>query len=408
MIEDLQKRIQEYGLTLEEYESCLADAYAKVNNQLDMDWQEIIEKYDLEIHYDTLRKASQGIFGSAFVSDYLKYKAAEKLENDSYLAELRAQKHEIKKETQKLFDERNALRKISREQGRMESMYDLVKRAIDEYRPQKFDYVPNEIEHSDNDLIIHLTDVHCGVNIYSPFNIFDYDILKKRLHIFLDEINEIRNIYKSDKAYLIIGGDLIQGLIHVNSRIEAKENVVMQIMRVTDLISNFIFELSKMFTGVEVHSTAGNHSRATANKKESVRGENFDLLIPYGCKKDLQNVNNVEFVDNYLECDIATFKVRGHMVYASHGDKDNVNTVVYNMTKFARKTGLDLPDLCYLGHRHTNGLSTVDDVKVIESGCVDGMDSYAIDKRLVGTPEQTVTVVTENKRIKALCDIQLV
>ena len=160
-------------------------------------------------------------------------------------------------------------------------------------------------------------------------------------------------------------------------------------MEVTDLVSNFVYELSKVFQYVEVHTTAGNHSRSTANKEETTRGDNFDLLIPFACKKDLKNIQNVKFVDNELECDIATFKVRGHMVYATHGDKDTVKNVVYHMTKFARKTKLPLPD------------------KVIESGCVDGMDSYAIDKRLVGTPEQTVTVVTENKMIKALCDIQI-
>jgi hypothetical protein len=77
------------------------------------------------------------------------------------------------------------------------------------------------------------------------------------------------------------------------------------------------------------------------------------------------------------------------------------------MTKIARKANVALPDVCYLGHRHTNGLTTVDGVKVIESGCVDGMDSYCIDERLTGTAEQTVTVVTESKMIKALCDIQI-
>ena len=121
----------------------------------------------------------------------------------------------------------------------------------------------------------------------------------------------------------------------------------------------------------------------------------------------LQNIENVCFKDNILESDIATFEVRGHMVYATHGDKDTANNVVYHMTNFARKAHLPLPDMCYLGHRHTNGLTTVDDVKVIESGCVDGMDSFAISKRLVGTAEQTVTVVSKEKRIKALCDIQI-
>lgn len=403
---DLELKIQEYGLTPEQYESCLSDAYQKANRIIDMDWQEIIDKYGLDIHYDTLRKATQTIFGGAFVSEYFKSKLTSQT-NDTYLTKLRTEKQEIRKEKQKLFDERTALYKILREQGRMESMFDIVKRAIDEYKPVKFNYAPSKALDSDNDLIIHLTDLHCGVNIDSPFNIFNTNVLEQRLKNYLDEIFDIQNTYKSQNAYVIIGGDLIQGLIHTNARIEAKENVVKQIMEVTDLVSNFIFELSKIFQNIEVHTTAGNHSRSTASKEETVHGENFDLLVPFACQKDLKNIKNVKFVDNYLDCDIATFKVRGHMVYATHGDKDTAKNIVYHMTQFARKAKLPLPDLCYLGHRHTNGLTTIDDVKVIESGCVDGMDSYAIDKRLVGTPEQTVTVVTEKKMIKALCDIQI-
>lgn len=327
--------------------------------------------------------------------------------HDAYIEELRVAKHEVRKEKQKLFDERTALNKILREQSRMESMYDIVKRAIDEHVSAKFEYEYHPVADSDNDLIIHLTDLHCGVNIVSEFNVFNDEVLKQRLYRYLDEIHDIRDTYKSQNAYVIIGGDLIHGLIHLNARIESKENVVQQIMQVTDLISDFIYELSKLFARVEVHTTAGNHSRVTANKEETTRGENFDLLVPFACKKELKHIANVQFMDNILECDIATFTVRGHTVYATHGDKDTAQNVVYHMTQFARKAKLPLPDICYLGHRHNNGLTTVDDVKVIESGCIDGMDSFAIEKRLVGSPEQTVTVISKNKRIKALCDVQI-
>lgn len=382
---------------------------AKDSGTIDMDWNEIADIMNKEFREDESEYRNESAYRKPYqqAKRFFEANVFDKYENDSYVNELRVAKQEIRKEKQKLFDERVSLNKTLREQGRMESMFDIVVRAIDEYTPTKFDYVPNDVFESDNDLIIHLTDIHCGVNIDSGFNTFNYDILKQRLKNYLDEINDIRLTYNSQNAYLILGGDMIQGLIHINARIEAKENVVCQIMKVTDLVSNFIFELSKMFQYVEVHTTAGNHSRATANKEETTRGENFDLLIPFACKKELKNVENVSFVDNILEGDIATFEVRGHMVYATHGDKDTAKNVVYHMTQFARKAKLPLPDICYLGHRHTNGLTTVDDVKVIESGCVDGMDSFAIDKRLVGTAEQTVTVITENKRIKALCDIQI-
>lgn len=382
---------------------------AKDSGVLELNWDEIADIMNKEFREDVSEYRSEAAYRKPYQQAKRFYESGifKDSSDDAYLAELRSEKYEIRKEKQKLFDERAALTKLLREQGRIESMFDIVKRAIEEYQPIKFDYVPTKIQDSDNDLIIHLTDVHCGVDIISKFNVFNIDILKQRLQKYLDEIIDIKNTYKSQNAYIILGGDMIQGIIHLNSRIEAKENVVTQIMEVTDLVSNFIYELSKAFQYVEVHTTAGNHSRSTANKEETTRGDNFDLLIPFACKKDLKNIQNVKFVDNELECDIATFKVRGHMVYATHGDKDTVKNVVYHMTQFARKAKLPLPDMCYLGHRHTNGLTTVDDVKVIESGCVDGMDSYAIDKRLVGTPEQTVTVVTENKMIKALCDIQI-
>lgn len=128
---DLEAKIREYGLTPEQYESCLSDAYQKANHIVDMDWQEIIDKYGLNIHFDTLRKATQTIFGGAFVSEYFKSKQASKTD-DTYLAEIRAEKQEIRKEKQKLFDERTSLNKTLREQGRIESMFDIVKRAISE------------------------------------------------------------------------------------------------------------------------------------------------------------------------------------------------------------------------------------------------------------------------------------
>lgn len=315
--------------------------------------------------------------------------------------------HEIKKETQKLRDERTSLNKTLREQGRRESLYDVVKRTFNDCEIEPFEYTPKEIEYSDNDVIIHLTDVHTGMEVDSVFNVFNKEVLAKRLRKYLDEIREIKNTYNSENAYVILGGDFIHGLIHINSRIEAKENVISQIKIVSDLISGFINELSKLFGFVEVHTTAGNHGRVTANKEETSHGENLDMLVPYICAKDFSKDCNVKFIENYLDFDIAYFNVRGHNVYATHGDKDNNKNVVYHMTQFARKARLPLPDMCFLGHRHTNGMRTVDDVKVIESGCVGGMDNYAIEKRLVGSPEQIVVVVTEDKMIKALCDVQL-
>lgn len=406
---DFEQELSKYGLTCEAYEALLKDCSDKVQKITDVEWAELISKYDLGVHYDTLRKSSQFITGGAFVSEYYKWKASKNsvLDEDEYFKKIRLEKQEIQKEKQKLFDERTGLNKLLREQGRREELYNIVKRAIDEYVPISFDYSPTPIIDSDTDMVIQLSDVHCGVDIDSPFNVFNFDVLQQRLKKYLDEVFEIRDTYSSQNAYLILGGDMIHGLIHTNARIEAKENVVEQIIKISDVVGNFVNELRYHFENVFVYTTPGNHSRSTASKEESVRGENFDLLVPYVLAKEFKDVDNVFVEENTLDSNIATFNVRGWNVYANHGDKDAEKNVVYNMTKLARRARHPLPDICFLGHRHTNGLTTVDEVKVIQTGCVDGMDGYSIDKRYVGVPEQMVTVISERKKIKALCDIQL-
>lgn len=59
-----------------------------------------------------------------------------------------------------------------------------------------------------------------------------------------------------------------------------------------------------------------------------------------------------------------------------------------------------------LGHRHLNGLTTVYDTKVIESGCVSGTDQYAVSIRKVNRPEQTISVVNRDG-LECIYDIQL-
>lgn len=403
MVNDLVRRI---GENEEQYLWRLGSA--KESGLIDLSWGEIADLMNKHCREDEDEYYSEAAYRKPFqqAKRFFDSGVFSKSE-DEYIDALKTARHELSKERTKIRDERTALNRELREQGRRESMYEIVRRALDTYEETRFEYTPSKINDSDCDVIIHLTDIHCGLEIESVFNKFNAQILEDRLKKFLDEINEIRELYKPQNAYLILGGDFIHGIIHVNCRIESKENLVQQIMSCSDLVSNFVYELSKMFQRVEVHTVVGNHSRSFPNKDESVHGENFDLLVPFIGKRTLSNIKNVDFKDNYIDSGIANFMVRGHSVFAAHGDRDTAKTVVYNMTKMARKAKVALPDMCYLGHRHTNGLSTVDDVKVIESGCVDGMDSYCIDERLTGTPEQTVTVVTENRMIKALCDIQI-
>lgn len=309
-----------------------------------------------------------------------------------YLKALKEQKQELMKEKVKVRDERNELNRILRNEARKESYADMVKRTISEsVEPIEFKVDAKLFLDSDNDLLCHLTDIHAGIKIDNWKNYFDEDVLKDRIEEYTSYILNVRNTHNSQNCYIVIG-EIISGLIHNNLRLQNNLNLMEQFKCVSELIAVMLVKLSENFDKVRVYVTPGNHSRIVAKKEDSLDGENMDVLLPFYLKARLQNVDNVIICENNIEPEIAMFDVRGNRVISSHGHKDKVSDVVQNFTMmFGIK-----PDIVLLGHRHTNGLTTVYDTKVIESGCVSGTDQYALSIRKANNPEQTVSVINKD------------
>ena len=317
------------------------------------------------------------------------------MSEDEYLEELKLQKQELAKEKVKIRDERNELNRILREEARKENYREQFFRSIDEHDCHPLFYDESKkfsgVIRTDNDLIVSLTDLHVGIDIDNYFNKFNEDVLRDRLNHYLDKIFEVQLRHCSENVYVILS-ELVSGIIHNSLRIENNQNLIEQFLIATDYISQFLSELSYRFNIVEVYMCPGNHSRISPKKEDSLKGENIDhLAIPF-LEAKLQNFDNIKFNINEIEESIAMFKVRDNVVMASHGDKDAPSNVVQ---KFTLLFGVR-PSIVYLGHRHTNGMSTVYDTKVIQSGCMSGPDNYCMDLRLRNKPEQTISVVTEN------------
>lgn len=314
---------------------------------------------------------------------------------DEYFKKLQSERQSLEKEKVKTRDERNELKRVIREEARKESYKEQIIRSISEYHCNLLYYDENKrftgILKTDNDLIISCTDIHAGIEIDNYFNKFNEEVLRDRFNQYLDKIFEVQIRHGSENAYVVLS-ELVSGIIHNELRIENNQNLIEQFLSVTNYISQFLAELSYRFNTVNVYVCPGNHSRVMARKEESLKGENIDhLAIPF-LEAKLQNFKNINFNRNTIEESIAMFNVRNNVVMSSHGDKDSPSNVVQ---KFTLLFGIR-PSLVYLGHRHTNGLTTVYDVKVIESGCLSGVDNYCLDMRLKGKPSQTISVITED------------
>ncbi len=307
----------------------------------------------------------------------------------------------LRKEKIKLSDARVEYNRLIRQEARKESYADMVKNIIcKEVMPMNIS-VHYNLFSSNTDLLCHLTDIHTGIEINNWKNVFNEEVLKKRIEKYTSDILDIRGFHQSQNCYLVIG-EILSGLIHNNLRLQNNMDLMEQFKYISELISSMLIRMANHFNHIYVYTTPGNHSRISPKKEDSLDGENMDVLLPFYLKARLQNIKNISICDNNIEPEIAMFNIRGNNVFAAHGHKDNPANVVQNFTlMFGIK-----PDILLLGHRHTNGLTTVYDTKIIESGSVSGTDAYAMSIRKVSKPEQTVSVIGGNGLI-CLYDIQL-
>ncbi len=380
---------------------------AKDSGLIEMDWNTLADIINKEFRSDESEYRSEAAYRKPYqqAKRYYETGVFNNLSEDNYFKELQLQKQELEKEKVKTRDERNELKRLIREEARKESYKEQILRSISEYQSTPLLYDETKqftgILKTDNDIVCTFFDVHTGLNVDNFFNTFNEDVLRDRINQYLDRIFEIQLRHGSENINVILS-ELVSGIIHLSLRIENNQNLIEQFLTITNYISQFLAELSYHFQIVNVYVCPGNHSRCQAKKEDNMRGENMDLLaIPY-LQAKLQNFENIKFHENTIDSSIAMFTVRGQKIFGVHGDKDSMDSVVQKLTMY---TSIK-PDIVYMGHRHTNALSTSYDTKVLQAGCFSGGgDEYCLDKKLRNKAEQIVSIVT-SKGLDCIYDVK--
>ena len=393
-IEDIQKM----GLTVEQYEACLRDIQDKVAGDQDIEWEEIKLRYNLPITVETLRKANGKPFGGAFVKSYLESKGS--VNTPTLFAE---QMDDIRKEKQKLNDERAALRKISRENARAEENLAILEQLIRKNGVETLKPNLVNVQDNGNDIIACLSDFHIGLDVMTNFGVYNSDIAKKRLCDYIVEIIKIQRLHKSQNIYLCLLGDEISGNIHPTIQLENRENVIQQIQMAAEAIAAFAYELSCHFENVYIADVPGNHSRIGL-KDTCLRDERLDDLIVWYMSAKLDHLPNIQFIDRKYDSTISSIMVRGNEFLLCHGDYDAYSESGLN--KLCMFIG-HKPYGILFGHLHHCTFDDLNDVKLIRSGSfVGACGNYEIQKRLYSKPSQMVCIVDEDG-VKAFYPVML-
>lgn len=312
-------------------------------------------------------------------------------DEDSTLKEYELSLLKIKEEKVKLSDQRASYGRLIRKNARQEEMLEIIKDVMSTGAEKPFEPVSVKSMKSSNDLIVHLNDLHVGADINNAWNLYNSDICQKYLEEYLAKILEIKALHNSENCFIFSNGDLINGNIHYEIAIENRENVILQLKKVSSMVANFIYEISKHFSKVSFGIVAGNHSRIS-RKDESLREERLDDVVLWYLEAKLQNVKNVSFIPN-LDVSMSLVDIRGKTYLNVHGDYDNSRKALTSLVLMGG--GSNIYAIC-CGHKHHNSSDYINNVKVLMSGSMIGMDSFCIQNRIVGIPQQMVCVCNED------------
>lgn len=357
----------------------------------DVDYTELSElAYGQSYSSDVARRM---FYGSKRTLELISAEEASKIDDVNILSELDEKMIELRKERQKFYDQRNAFNKIVRERSRQEELNEIIVDAIHNGELPRLNYERNIVESSSNDLLVSLNDLHYGAVHSNYWNEYNSDIAKDMMANYLDRIINIADTHNSENCIVWENGDAISGAIHRSIQITNKENVIKQVMGASELIAEFIAELSKHFRTVKFVSVSGNHSRIDPNKDNALVDERLDDLIEWYIAARLQNFENVEIgAGEKIDSTMYLIDIRGKNYCGIHGDFDGSASKVQSL-----QTMVGRPVYAVLsGHMHHNKVDEVQGVKTVMAGSFLGMDDYCVQKRIYGKPEQMVCVCDEN------------
>ena len=364
----------------------------------DLEWSDIKELIGFEGNKDSIRKANDTKFGGYAIYNYCKEKMINNISDDEMLKEIEEQRLEFEKEKIKFQDQKREYRKLLRTDARFSHLKDEMVKAIDKLREVKpFLNSKNDTGYAyDEDIhaVAMFSDWHYGIAHESYWNKINKDICVERVNKLKNEIIKYCMANRVSVLHLEILGDLVNGLLHLGTRVSNEEDVISQAMHVRELISEVVNELDKYITEVQVYSDFGNHGRVSANKKESIDVENFERLIPWYLERSLQGKDNVTIHKNDFDDTIVVMNFLNETILGVHGDKDKFKNGVDRLIKMLRIHPTEL----HRGHNHSFAEEDGYGMTVTTNGTLSGVDDYAKELRLTGTPTQTLMMYNSDGR----------
>lgn len=393
------------GESIEEYQIRLS--VMKLREGLDIDWNEIKELLRSDEHSDTLRRKGYGIAMAHDVYEdrinklteeyYMQVKQirdkAEGEIEDKRINELQNKILQLKIEKEKLKNERNHCNAQVRIIARVEHLIECTKNDIEKLNNNKPLLGNVEIikEEGEREGVCLLSDIHYGAETDNILDCYNPRICKEKLNYYCSKVIQYGKEHNIKVLNVLGLGDYITGIIHNINRFDSRLLVTEQVVGISELLAEFINELSKHFY-IKYALVQGNHSRIVAEKNNSIYEENFTEFIRAFVINRLKNNKNVEYVE-HKDVGIIEIEIKGKKCIGIHGDQDRDNILNRLVEMFDYKV-----DYIMRGHFHQSKQFDINKTVLVNNGCFAG-ENYGKNARLYNEPIQKFMIFTEEGMI---------
>ncbi len=313
---------------------------------------------------------------------------------DKYPSDIRAQIDELYKAKRQFYDQRREYNKALMNDARADHLAEKLIEAANLAPLNNYSNIFTfDEQNSNQEALLCCSDWHYGSVSNNIWNVYNVDICKQRISKLFNKVVDALHRHNVKTLHVALLGDLVSGAIHTSVRVASEENVCEQLMHVSEIIANFINELSAHVENINVYSTYGNHARVIQNKEDSIHSDNFERIIPWWLSQRLQNNNRVRIIDSeYYE--FICFDICGYNVACTHGDVDKFKDIGVTINSlFSKKYGKTI-NYTFSGDKHHLESFEQFGIESTLVGSLCGTDEYANNKRLYSNPMQTLCIFT--------------
>lgn len=349
---EIKDKLLKHNITEEEYEKSLNEIFDCKDKGITPDWKTIIDKYNIDIHHDTIRKGVDSIYGSHFVTKYFEYK---KLKNsigqdEDKLTELDIKLRELRKERKKLQAEKLEVNRNDTKYGRFEAMYENIADAIE--RIPNPEFLPVNTYNNEKAYCLQFSDVHMGAKFKSITNEYSIEICKARFDKMLSETIKFVEENNVSTLYIVNNADSLQGMLRIGDVRLNDLPVVDSLVMFQKMMAEWLNQLSKYCFVKYYQVQVANHTelRLLNSSAGQMSCEDMEKII-VNYIADVLADNPRVFVNTEFRDDNLQFKILDYDVIALHG-----HTVTNQKTLIRDKSSQYKKFFSYamIGHFHNS------------------------------------------------------